>query len=153
MLQKSAVNLGFALAVIAITMVCIANLIEPGHCGPVSKERLMDAYQEEAQTKIKESVSLDIVGFLVNIVPKNPFRAIADGDFLQIVFFAILTGIFLMQIPQDKAKTVIKFFEGISEAMIVLVEKVMLIAPYAVFTLISATVAGLIQHIQIACIP
>ncbi len=130
-------------AVIAITIgLVFANVIQPGHImDPVSKERLMDAYQEEAQTKIQENMSLDVVGFLVNLVPKNPFRAIADGDFLQIVFFAILTGIFLTQIPQDKAKTVIKFFEGISEAMIVLVEKVMLIAPYAVFTLISATVA------------
>lgn len=130
-------------AVIAITIgLVFANLIQPGHImDPVSKDRLMDAYQEEAQTKIQESVSLDVVGFLVNLVPRNPFRAIADGDFLQIVFFAILTGIFLMQIPQNKAKTVIKFFEGISEAMIVLVEKVMLIAPYAVFTLIAATVA------------
>jgi Na+/H+-dicarboxylate symporter len=130
-------------AIIAITIgLVFANVIQPGHImDPESKARLMDAYQEEAQTKIQESVSLDIVSFLVNIVPKNPFRAIADGDFLQIVFFAILTGIFLMQIPQDKAKPVIKFFEGISEAMIVLVEKVMLIAPYAVFTLIAATVA------------
>jgi proton glutamate symport protein len=130
-------------AILAITIgLVFADVIHPGHImDPMSKERLMDAYQEEAQTKISESVSLDVVGFLVNIVPKNPFRAIADGDFLQIVFFSILTGIFLMQIPQDRANPVITFFEGISEAMIVLVEKVMLIAPYAVFTLIAATVA------------
>ncbi len=130
-------------AILAITIgLVFANVIQPGHImDPVSKDRLMDAYQEDAATKIQENVSLDVVSFLVNIVPKNPFRAIADGDFLQIVFFAILTGIFLMQIPQDKAKPVIKFFEGISEAMIVLVEKIMNIAPYAVFTLIAATVA------------
>jgi Na+/H+-dicarboxylate symporter len=36
---------------------------------------------------------------------------------------------------------VINFFEGISDTLIVLVEKVMYIAPYAVFALISATVA------------
>ena len=46
-----------------------------------------------------------------------------------------------MQIPNDKAKPVITFFEGLSETMIVLVEKIMIIAPYAVFTLIAATVA------------
>ncbi len=130
-------------ALVALTIgLTFANLIEPGHImDPSSKERLMDAYQEEAVTKVEENVALDVVGFLVNIVPKNPFRAIADGDFLQIVFFSILTGIFLMQIPQEKSKPVIRFFEGISEAMIVLVEKVMLIAPYAVFALIAAVVA------------
>ena len=130
-------------AVLAITIgLVFANVIHPGHImDPMSKARLMDAYQEEAAAKIQENVSLDVVHFLVNLVPRNPFRAIADGDFLQIVFFSILTGIFLMQIPQEKSKPVIRFFEGISEAMIVLVEKVMLIAPYAVFALISATVA------------
>jgi proton glutamate symport protein len=130
-------------ALLALTIgLVFVNIIQPGHImDPLSKERLMDAYQEEAVTKVEENVALDIVSFLVNIVPKNPFRAIADGDFLQIVFFAILTGIFLMQIPQEKAKPVIRFFEGISEAMIVLVEKVMLIAPYAVFALIAAVVA------------
>jgi Na+/H+-dicarboxylate symporter len=130
-------------AVIAITigLVC-ANVIQPGHImTPESKARLMETYQEDAKSKIEQSVSMDIVTFLVNIVPKNPFKAIADGDFLQIVFFAILTGIFLMQIPPDRAKPVINFFEGISDAMIVLVEKIMYIAPYAVFTLIAATVA------------
>lgn len=130
-------------AVVAITigLVC-ANVIQPGHLmDPATKDRLLDTYQDEAKTRIDQNISLNLVDFLVNIVPKNPFKAIADGDFLQIVFFAILTGIFLVQIPRDKSEPVIKFFNGISEAMIVLVEKIMLIAPYAVFTLIAATVA------------
>ncbi len=138
-------TLGFyaltAVVAISIGLAC-ANLIQPGNkMDAVSKERLMDTYQDEAKTRIDQNVSMNIVDFLVNIVPKNPFKAIADGDFLQIVFFAILTGIFLVQIPSDKAKPVITFFEGLSEAMIVLVEKIMIIAPYAVFTLIAATVA------------
>lgn len=130
-----------AVIAISIGLIC-ANIIQPGNImDQSSKDKLMAAYQEEAQTKIEQNMGMDIVSFLVNIVPKNPFRAITDGDFLQIVFFSILTGIFLMQIPANKAKPVINFFEGISEAMIVLVEKIMLIAPYAVFTLIAATVA------------
>jgi proton glutamate symport protein len=130
-------------AVIAITIgLAFANIIQPGHImDPEAKSRLLDTYQDDAKTRIEQNVQMNIVDFLVNIVPKNPFKAIADGDFLQIVFFAILTGIFLMQIPRDKSAPVISFFNGISEAMIVLVEKIMLIAPYAVFTLIAATVA------------
>ncbi len=138
-------TLGFyaltAVMAITIGLVCV-NIIQPGHMmDPASKERLMDTYQDEAKSRIDQNVSMNIVDFLVNIVPKNPFKAIADGDFLQIVFFAILTGIFLVQIPADKSQPVISFFNGISEAMIVLVEKIMIIAPYAVFTLIAATVA------------
>ena len=130
-------------AVVAISIgLAFANLIQPGHIMTAdSKERLMAAYQEDAKSKIEQNVSMDIVQFLVNIVPKNPFKAIADGDFLQIVFFAILIGVFLMQIPRSKSEPVIQFFSGLSEALIVLVEKIMIIAPYAVFTLIAATVA------------
>lgn len=130
-------------AVVAISIgLAFANIIQPGHImDPEAKSRLLDTYQDDAKSRIEQNVQMNVVDFLVNIVPKNPFKAIADGDFLQIVFFAILTGIFLMQIPRDKSEPVIKFFNGISEAMIVLVEKIMLIAPYAVFTLIAATVA------------
>ncbi|MFA7359458.1 MAG: dicarboxylate/amino acid:cation symporter [Candidatus Kapaibacterium sp.] len=120
----------------------LVNLIQPGNfMPPETKQMLMQTFSDEASTKIQQEVSLNIIDFFVNIVPKNPFKAIADGDFLQIVFFAILTGVFLTQIPKDKSKTIINFFDGLSSAMILLVEKVMLIAPFAVFALISATVA------------
>ena len=138
-------TLGFyaltALIAITIGLVC-ANIIQPGKFMPEeTKTRLLETFQEDAHSKIEQNVSMNIVDFIVNIVPKNPFKAIADGDFLQIVFFAILTGIFLSQIKTDKSKTVIDFFDGISNAMIMLVEKIMYVAPIAVFTLISATVA------------
>lgn len=130
-------------AVIAISIgLALANIIQPGKFMPEeTKSRLLETFQDDAQSKIEQNVSMNIVDFIVNIVPRNPFKAIADGDFLQIVFFAILTGIFLSQIKPEKSKTVIDFFEGISSAMILLVEKIMYVAPIAVFTLISATVA------------
>ncbi|MFZ1323198.1 MAG: dicarboxylate/amino acid:cation symporter [Ignavibacteria bacterium] len=130
-------------AVLAISIgLFFANVIQPGKFMPEeNKERLMETFQEDAQSKIDQNVSMNIVDFLVNIVPKNPFKAMADGDFLQIVFFAILMGIFLSQINAETSKTVLKFFDGVSTTMILIVEKIMIIAPYAVFTLISATVA------------
>ncbi|MBS1550901.1 MAG: dicarboxylate/amino acid:cation symporter [Bacteroidetes bacterium] len=130
-------------AVIAISIgLFFANVIQPGKFMPEeSKQRLLETFQEDAQSRIDQNVSMNLVDFLVNIVPKNPFKAIADGDFLQIVFFAILIGIFLSQIKTEKSKTVIDFFDGLGNALIMLVEKIMYLAPYAVFTLISATVA------------
>jgi len=129
--------------VLAITIgLVMANVIQPGHfMPPETKDMLLQTYSDEASAKIEQNVSVNIIDFFVNIVPRNPFKAIADGDFLQVVFFAILTGVFLTQVPKDKSQTVINFFEGLSSAMILLVEKVMYIAPYAVFALISATVA------------
>lgn len=133
----------FMTAIIAITAgLLIANIIQPGHFMPQeNKEKLLVAFQEEARSKIEQNVSINVVDFLVNIVPKNPFAAIANGDFLPIVFFSIMIGVFLTQIPQKKSQPVINFFEGISEGLIFMVGKIMYIAPYAVFTLIAATVA------------
>lgn len=130
-------------AVAAITIGLVAaNLIRPGDYMPSeTKNALLETYQDEASSKIQQTTSLNITDFLVNIVPKNPFKAIAEGDFLQIVFFSILFGIFLAQIGKDKSGPVINFFEGVSAAMINLVEKIMYVAPIAVFALISATVA------------
>lgn len=138
-------TLGFYVltAVIAITTALVlVNIIQPGNMmSPDAKDRLLSVYQDDAKVSIEQNAEMDIVQFIVNIVPKNPFKSLADGDFLQIVFFAILTGIFLVQIPKDKSAPVINFFEGITDTLIVLVEKIMVIAPYAVFTLIAATVA------------
>lgn len=138
-------TLGFfaVTAVVSITIgLLLANIIGPGKImDSATKEHLIAAYQDDAKSNIEQNVKIDVVDFLVNIVPKNPFKALGEGDFLQIVFFAILIGVFLVQIPPEKAKPVISFFEGLSETMIVLVEKMMIIAPYAVFTLIAATVA------------
>lgn len=139
---KTVVIFMFTTVVAITTGLLFANIFQPGNfMPPETKTMLLQTFSDEASSKVQQEVSVNIVDFFVNIVPRNPFKAIADGDFLQVVFFAILTGIFLTQIPKDKSKTIINFFDGLSSAMILLVEKVMLIAPFAVFALISATVA------------
>jgi proton glutamate symport protein len=133
----------FLTGVFAVTtgLLC-ANIIQPGNfMPPENREMLIQAYQSDAQSRIDQGISLDIIDFIVNIIPRNPFQAIAEGNYLSIVFFAIIIGLFLAQIKDEKARIVIGFFEGLGKALILLVEKIMLIAPYAVFILIAATVA------------
>lgn len=130
-------------SVISVALAQVLTVvIRPGlHMTPEAKLRLVEAYKDEVKAPLLQEYKMDLVDFLVNIVPKNPFKGLAEGDFLQIVFYAILTGLVLCYIPKERAKPVIAFFEGVSEAMIKLVEKVILMAPLAVFALISATVA------------
>ncbi len=117
-------------------------VIQPGtRMSPEAKTQLIEAYRDEVKDPLKQDYKVDMVDFIVNIVPKNPFKGLAEGDFLQIVFYAILTGLVICYIPKERSKPVIAFFEGITQAMIKLVEKVILMAPLAVFALISATVA------------
>ncbi len=120
----------------------LAVVIQPGqHMSAETKTRLVEAYHDELTPVVQQEAKVDLVDFCVNIIPKNPFKGLTEGDFLQVVFFAILTGLVLCYIPKERAKPVINFFEGITEAMIKIVEKVILLAPLAVFALISATVA------------
>jgi Na+/H+-dicarboxylate symporter len=86
---------------------------------------------------------------LVKMIPTNPFQALANGEMLQIVFFSVLVGLILTLLKPEKSQPMLSFFDSLSETMIVLVQKIMVIAPYAVFALIAATVSefgfGIIQ--------
>lgn len=81
-----------------------------------------------------------LIQTLLNIIPKNPINALASGNILQIIFFALGLGIALTLIG-EKAAPVVKVFEGLAEAMYKLTELVMKFAPYGVFGLM-AWVAG-----------
>lgn len=127
----------------AITIgLVIANVIQPGtRMDKTTKENLLVSYQNEAAKKTSTKIEVGDENFIVDIVPKNPFAALSTANMLQIVFFALLLGMVLTMIDPTKAKPVISFFEGLSEAMIKLVDLVMMIAPIGVFALIGAVVS------------
>lgn len=128
---------------LAITIgLIIGNFIQPGHrMDTAARDRLLSVYQTDAATKIEQEVSVDIVDFFVNIVPKNPIAAMANGDMLPIIFFSVMLGFALLFLPREKSEKVAGFFDAVSDAMIKMVDLVMLIAPFAVFALISNVVA------------
>ncbi len=79
---------------------------------------------------------------LIDIIPKNPINAMANGDMLPIIFFSILVGISMLMVG-TKAKSFIEGAEIANEIMMKMVNIVMAVAPYAVFALICKAVANL----------
>lgn len=77
---------------------------------------------------------------LMGIVPANPIAALAEGNILAIIFFALLAGISLLTIG-EKGKPVADLMEASSQMMLRITHWVMEIAPFGVFALI-ASVAG-----------
>ena len=77
-----------------------------------------------------------LVQTLLNMIPKNPVGALAAGNILQIIVFAIGLGVSLALIG-EKADPAIKLFESLAEAMYKLTELVMKLAPYGVFGLMA----------------
>lgn len=79
-----------------------------------------------------------IAQVLYEMVPRNPIQALAEGNMLQIIVFAILTGIALTMIG-DKGKKVLALFEELNELVLKLVAIVMKLAPIGVFALVART--------------
>jgi Na+/H+-dicarboxylate symporter len=129
--------------IIAISIgLTLANLVKPGlMMNSITKERLLSVYSGDIVNTIDKDLGFNFSEFIVNIVPKNPFGAIAGSDMLQIVFFAVMFGMVLTMIQKEKAEPVINFFDGLSEVMIRAVDVVMIIAPLGVFALISSVIA------------
>jgi len=92
----------------------------------------------------RELVQPKLLTTLLNIVPTNPFGAIAAGQVLPVIFFAIVFGIgvsYLMVSKNERIKkagtTVLAFFEGAAEVMYLVVRWVLQYAPIGVFALIA----------------
>lgn len=95
-----------------------------------------------AQEGFKGSAAPPVSEVLINIVPSNPIAAMANGDMLAIIFFAILFGISLLGVQKDSGN-VIKFAEQMNLVMMKMVELIMYFSPIAVFCLIAKSMAEL----------
>nr|6BAT_A Chain A, Glutamate transporter homolog [Pyrococcus horikoshii OT3]6BAT_B Chain B, Glutamate transporter homolog [Pyrococcus horikoshii OT3]6BAT_C Chain C, Glutamate transporter homolog [Pyrococcus horikoshii OT3] len=89
-----------------------------------------------------------LVKILLDIVPTNPFGALANGQVLPTIFFAIILGIaitYLMNSENEKvrksAETLLDAINGLAEAMYKIVNGVMQYAPIGVFALIAYVMA------------
>ena len=73
---------------------------------------------------------------MMNIVPRNPVAALANGDMLAIIFFALIFGIATMVVG-DKARPIPQLMDAASEIMLKITGWVMEVAPLGVFALIA----------------
>jgi proton glutamate symport protein len=78
---------------------------------------------------------------LVHLFPTSVFDAMARGDILQLVVFAIFFGIALAAIG-EKGRPVVDFFDATAQLMFKFTGYVMLFAPIGVTAAIAATVGG-----------
>lgn len=77
---------------------------------------------------------------LAAIIPENPFAALASGDMLAVIFFALLLGVGIVM-AEEAGAAAGRFFEAASEAILKATHLIMELAPFGVFGLI-AYVAG-----------
>ena len=131
-------TLAFYLATTALA-ICVAlamgNLLDPGVGLDMS---VISANAAEVQTMESTSMAQTIL----NIIPDNPIGALANGNMLQIIVFALIVGVILAKLG-EKTETVGNFFSQFNDVMMEMTMMVMSLAPIGVFCLISRTFAGI----------
>ncbi len=126
-----AVGLYMATTAIAVTIaLTLAGIVGPGHG--------FDAGATEASFSGKEAPPLTQV--LIDMVPTNPVAAMAEGNMLQIIVFALLFGV-AVTMSGARGKHVLNFFADLDVVIMHMVEWIMRLAPYGVFALITRTFA------------
>ena len=139
-----AIYVGTTAVAVTIGLVSV-NVLQPGDKVPDQmKEKLQQTYEKDATSRAGNAQKVKGRGPLqpiVDMVPSNFFSsASSNRNMLQVVFVAIFVGIGLIQIPKDKGKPVLDFFEGLNDIVIKLVDLIMLMAPIGVFALIAQTI-------------
>nr|WP_283938466.1 cation:dicarboxylase symporter family transporter [Sphingomonas alba] len=83
--------------------------------------------------------------FVRNVVPSNVIAAASNGDVLPLVLFTLVFALAVTRIRDQHRKTLVGFFEGISDALLVVIGWVLAIAPIGVLALafgLGATAGG-----------
>ena len=124
---------------LAATLGLIAvSIVRPGESlEPATRESLLQTYAGDASSRVQAAAQSDFgINTLVNIVTRNPVKSAVDLDLLGIIFFALMFGAALTQIPAGKARPMLDFMEALNEVVIKIVGFAMRLAPYGVAGLI-----------------
>ena len=117
---------------LAITIALImAGIIQPGL-------GLNMAGISEANVTTNQTVTTTIL----NMIPDNPFNALANGDMLPVIIFGLLVGIILAKL-REELDLVNDFFAQGNKIMMEMTRIVMKFAPIGVFCLMAKTFASL----------
>ncbi len=130
-MSLKAIVLYLATTAIAISIaLTLAGLVSPG-AG-------FDAGQSQAEFTGREAPPISQV--FINLIPTNPVAALAEGNMLQIIVFAILFGV-AITLSGERGRHVLNLFSDLDVVIMRMVEIIMRLAPYGVFALIAKTFA------------
>lgn len=133
-----------ATTAMAVTLgIVLSNLIQPGaRIRPETRDQLAQAFAGEAESRLALAAEKpSLVETLLNMVPTNPLGAAANAELLPLIIFTVIFGAALSMIAEERRRVVITFFEGVNDTVMIMIEWIMKLAPYAVFALIASVVS------------
>ena len=106
--------------------------------GMIIKPGLGLTMLDVSQASANITVNQTIPDTLLNIVPENPFKSLANGDMLPVIIFGLLIGIILAKL-REETDVINKFFTQGNTIMMEMTSLVMKFAPIGVFCLMAKT--------------
>ena len=97
--------------------------------------------QQTASSTASAAKEVSMLDTLINIIPNNPFEALAKQNLLQIIFFALILGFALMKLGEP-VKPLLDIFRSGQEAMKEITNIVLEFTPYGVFGLMANVVGS-----------
>jgi Na+/H+-dicarboxylate symporter len=110
----------------------LVNIFQPGIGSSIRLEEDVEAIP---------AVQQSIPEILMNIIPENPFQALAEGQVMPVIFFCILFGYFVTRLDEPHRSQLGDFFHGAFHAMMKLTHLVIWTAPLGVFGINARIVA------------
>ncbi|MBS4044291.1 MAG: dicarboxylate/amino acid:cation symporter [Chitinophagaceae bacterium] len=78
---------------------------------------------------------------LLNIIPENIFKALASGSMLSVIFFSVLSGIFITQLQNDYKNMITKGVNAGFDLIMKITQFIIKFTPYGVMGIIAVVVA------------
>ncbi|MGB1670262.1 MAG: dicarboxylate/amino acid:cation symporter [Flavobacteriales bacterium] len=102
----------------------------------------MNDWVMDKLTKAERTKSSGPLQPLVDVVPTNIFRALADMSMLQIIFFAVFFGVVLVGLPKETSAPLTRAVEALNEVFVQMVWIVMKAMPLFVFALMAGQIVN-----------
>ncbi|MGG1291420.1 dicarboxylate/amino acid:cation symporter [Bacillus smithii] len=120
---------------LAIGMI-VVNIVQPGKGFDLSGAKHEDISQYVSQAK---ETGHGFIDFISSIIPDSVVGALAKGDLLPILFFAVLFGLAAASLG-EKVSPVIKLFEQLTDIFFKIVNMIMKFSPIAAFGAMAYTI-------------
>ena len=146
MLGSRTIALYLMTTVIAVSIgLTVVNIIKPGKSiNNETRIDLLKAYGDDIESKREladNQKETEPLKPLIDLVPDNIFLSLTENkNMLQVIFFSIFFGIGLILLPKKKSKSVKKFIDSLNHVILKLIDIIMNLAPYGVFSLLASLV-------------
>jgi proton glutamate symport protein len=113
-----------------VTPPLVARLPADPTAAAALRESLARTGEVVAQARV-----LTVREWLVSLVPTNPVGAMAEGAMLPFIIFTLLFALAAARLARERRELLTDFFRAVSEAMLVLINWILELAPAGVFAL------------------